>query len=81
MAKHKIIRSGDEFQCSCGLTWPATELDPHKSGTMPEKIDGNWVDAEESRFTDTSEGKITYTGAVPMPDSIREQIELLEKDK
>ena len=28
---HKVIRSNDEWQCSCGLTWEVGEDDPHQS--------------------------------------------------
>lgn len=35
--KHKIIRIGDEYQCSCGLTWSIDEPDPH--GKTIEEIE------------------------------------------
>lgn len=30
MNKHKRTRYGDEYHCSCGLTWGIDEPDPHK---------------------------------------------------
>jgi len=29
-SKHKSIREGDEYACSCGLRWGVNEFDPHE---------------------------------------------------
>ena len=29
MEKHRTIREGDEYACSCGLRWDIDEDDPH----------------------------------------------------
>ena len=36
--KCKKTRSGDEIQCSCGLTWGVDEVDPHPL-TATEPVD------------------------------------------